>query len=189
MSPFQISMYQLFPEVIHIDCTSRTNKEGRPLLTITGKDSNANMFIILQALLPNEKAWCFKWFFENAFPGLVTKTSMRLTKFVITDGDLICINQLEEALVIHMPFASRGRCSWHIIDRGWAANVRLPLGGYSKKKRPPHLLGTPRKKPKPLTIADSMGRTFYRWLFSWAQPGYCLNEDEFNVSNQLFFFY
>ena len=142
----------------------------------------------MQALLPNEKAWSFKWFFENAFPGLVTKAAMKSTKFVITDGDLVCINQLEDALANHMPSATRGRCSWHIIDRGWTNHVRLALGGHSKKKRPPHLIGTKRKKPKPLTLSDNLGRVFYRWFFSWAQPGYCMSEDEFNVSQKLFFF-
>lgn len=188
-SPFQLKRHMLFPQVIHIDCTADTNKEQRPLLTITAKDSNGHFFTVLTCYLPNEKAWSFKWFFANALPSLVWPSALKQTKHVITDGDFVCIQQLEDAMAKHMPWCTRGRCSWHIIDRGWVANVGLPLGGYSsRKKRPIQLRGTKRKTPAPLTIANKLGRVFYRWMFTWAQADYCVNKDEFDLSVGMFFF-
>ena len=133
-SPFQIKQAKLFPTVFHIDCTADTNKEGRPLLTITAKDSNAKFFTVVQCFLPNEKGWSFKWFFQNAVPVLISLDTLMDCKYVVTDGDQQLIQQLEDSIQNYMPWARRGRCSWHIIDRGWANHVNLPLGGYSKKK-------------------------------------------------------
>ena len=47
-SPFQIQQAKLFPSVFHIDVTSDTNKEDRPLCTITAKDSHAKFFTVVQ---------------------------------------------------------------------------------------------------------------------------------------------
>jgi len=187
-SPFQLKRHMLFPQVIHIDCTADTNKEERPLLTVTAKDSNGKFFTVLTCYLPNEKAWSFKWFFVNALPSLIWPSALKETKHVITDGDFVCIQQLEDAMAKHMPWCSRGRCSWHIIDRGWVAKVGLPLGGYSQRKRPSRLKGQKRKSPSPLTIGNKLGRVFYRWMFTWAQADYCVNKDEFDVSVGLFFY-
>ena len=134
-SPFQIQQAKLFPTVLHIDVTADTNKEDRPLCTITAKDSNAKFFTVVQCFLPNEKAWSFKWFFQSAVPFLITRSTLQKCIYVITDGDQRMIQQLEDCIQEHMPWAKRGRCSWHIIDRGWATHVKLPLGGYLKKKR------------------------------------------------------
>ena len=187
-SPFQLKQHSLFPEVIHIDCSSDTNNEGRPLLKVTAKDSNGKFFTACNCYLPNERAWSFKWFFTEVFTKLCYPSAIDRTKFVITDGDFVCIGQLEEAISTYMPHVRRGRCSWHIVDRGWAEKVRLPLGGYSNRKRESHLKGKRRRKVAPLTIANKMGRVFYRWLFSWAQSEYCMDEDEFNVSKTLFLY-
>ena len=39
-------LFNLYPEVIFIDITSDTNKEKRPLVTITGKTSTGHMFTL-----------------------------------------------------------------------------------------------------------------------------------------------
>ena len=117
-SPFQIQHFNLFPEVLHIDVTADTNKEGRPLCTITTKDSNDKFFIVLMCFMANKKGWSFKWLFQNALPLLLSKGALKKCQFVITDGDLVCINQLEIAINTFMPWTKRGRCTWHIIDRG-----------------------------------------------------------------------
>ena len=133
-SPFQVQQARLFPTVLHIDITANTNQEERPLLTVTAKDSYANFFTVVTCFLPNEKAWSFRWFFQNALPSLITKSTLAECKYVVTDGDIVMIQQLEEGVNKYMPWAKRGRCTWHIIDRGWLKYVKLPLGGYSKKK-------------------------------------------------------
>lgn len=45
--PREMKQFYLCPEVIHVDTTSGTNDEGRPLLTIHGKNSRGKMFPIL----------------------------------------------------------------------------------------------------------------------------------------------
>ena len=134
-SPFQIQQAKLFPSVFHIDVTADTNKEDRPLCTITAKDLHAKFFTVVQYFLPNKKAWSFKWFFQSAVPFLVTEETLENCVYVITDGDQRMIQQLEDCIREYMPWAKRGRCSWHIIDRGWATHVKFPLDGNSRIKR------------------------------------------------------
>ena len=52
--PCERLLFEMFPEVLTVDCTSDTNNESRPLLTMNGKDSNGKMFTVLRAFLPNE---------------------------------------------------------------------------------------------------------------------------------------
>ena len=127
--------------------------------------------------------------FTEAFPKLAWPSAIDCTYYFITDGDFVCISQLEDTITKYMPQAKRGRCSWHIVDRGWAAKVKLPLGGYSNRKRKSYLRGGKRKKPQLLTIGNKLGRVFYCWLFSWAQAEYCLNQDEFEVLKSIFSMY
>ena len=54
--PTEQKNFDHFPEVICIDTVSHTNKDERPLLIISGRDSSRKMFIILRAFLRNERA-------------------------------------------------------------------------------------------------------------------------------------
>ena len=54
--PMEQKIFHHFLEVICVDTVSHTNKDKRPLLTISGRESNGKMFIILRAFLPNERA-------------------------------------------------------------------------------------------------------------------------------------
>ena len=56
-----------------------------------------------------------------------------------------------------------------------------------KKKR--EMLFHPRRKPQVLTPTNKLGRTIYRWIFSWAQPEFCLSKSEFELSVALFLNY
>ena len=57
--PKERKFFHHFPEVICVDTVSHTNKDKRPLLTIIGRDGYGKMFIILRAILQNERAWIF----------------------------------------------------------------------------------------------------------------------------------
>ncbi len=37
--PFEVRQFQLFNVCLHIDATADSNKEGRPLVTVSSKDS------------------------------------------------------------------------------------------------------------------------------------------------------
>ncbi|KAI2512498.1 hypothetical protein MHU86_1951 [Fragilaria crotonensis] len=153
-----------FPEVLLMDSTADTNKESRPLFTITGKDSTGHMFTILRAFVPNERAWVFRWIFQTVMPALLGKDLLLRVRAVITDGDSQEISQLDDALRNYMPTAQRLRCGWHIIDRGWQRHCRSLCGRDSAIKRNLQL-----------------------WMYSWmrAGTGSCETEEEYKVSKAL----
>ncbi len=184
--PFELQQFELFHVSMHIDATADSNKEGRPLVTVTSKDSFGHMFFVLRAFLPSEQSWAYKWLFQTVFPALIGKDVLKKINIVVTDGDSQEITQLESAVAKFCPNVYRLRCSWHIIDRGWQRHVTVPLGGHSRKKRPVHRRGKVRKKAPPLTESNKTARTIYRWIFSWAQPSYCESEEEYLVSKSLF---
>ena len=160
----EIRLAYQFPEVLLMDSTADTNKESRPLFTITGKDSTGHMFTILRAFVPNERAWVFRWLFQTVMPALLGKDLLLRVRAVITDGDSQEISQLDDALKNYMPTAQRLRCGWHIIDRGWQRHCRSLCGRDSAIKRNLQL-----------------------WMYSWMRPGTgsCETEDEYKVSKAL----
>jgi hypothetical protein len=64
--------------------------------------------------------------------------------------------------------------------------VNIPLGGHTRKKRPPHLKGKPQRATPPLTESNKTARTIYRWIFSRAHPSHCEISEEYLVSKALF---
>ena len=68
--PIKKQFFTLFPEVIYVDVIKDTNKDDRPLLTVTGKDSNGKMYTFLRAFLPNERQWVYRWVFFSCFPNI-----------------------------------------------------------------------------------------------------------------------
>ena len=184
--PFELQQFSLFHVCMHIDATADSNKEGRPLVTVTSKDSYGHMFFVLSAFLPSEQSWACKWLFQTVFPALIGKDVLDKISVVITDGDSQEITQLENAVEKFFRNVYRLRCSWHIIDRGWQKRVKIPLGGQVRRKRPDHLHGQSRRKASALTELNKTARTIYRWIFSWAQPSYCESEEEYFVSKALF---
>jgi hypothetical protein len=47
--PYEVRQFQLFNVCLHIDATADSNKEGRPLVTVSSKDSYGKMFIVMPA--------------------------------------------------------------------------------------------------------------------------------------------
>jgi hypothetical protein len=146
--PFEIQQFKLFHICCHIDATGDTNKEGRPLVTLTSKDAYDKMLIVLHIFPPSEQSWSFKWLFQMACPALLGKEVMKNIWIIVTDGNSQEIAQLDDAIKKFFPEANRIRCSWHIIDRGWHKRVKAPLVVTSRKKRTLHLRGQPRPKNK-----------------------------------------
>ena len=65
--PEEKRLFNMYPEVLYIDVTSDTNKEKRPLFTITGRTALGTMFTLTRAYLPNQTAWMFRWLFSVVF--------------------------------------------------------------------------------------------------------------------------
>ena len=71
--PKERQLFNLFHEVLTVDTIHGTNNETRSMLTIGGKDSNGNMFIILRCFLPHEKGWMFRWVSSLVLPNMYGK--------------------------------------------------------------------------------------------------------------------
>jgi len=110
--PIERHQFHLFPCIVHIDSTMCTNKEGRPLLTMSGRDSSGNQFIFFRAFLPNECAWVFKWVFQNVMPTLFGKDALKRIVLFVTDGDQQLSLQLDLATEKYFPNTYRAAKVW-----------------------------------------------------------------------------
>ena len=78
---------EMFPEVWFLDVTAGTNKEGRGLFLVVGKDSNNMGFTGVTILLPSEQLWVSDWIFRHCLPSLLPTSTIRRNKVCVTDGD------------------------------------------------------------------------------------------------------
>ena len=115
----ELLRFRKIPEVIHVDGTSKTNKEKFILFTVTVKDRFGKMRIVMRAFLPNEKNWAFHWLFSKAFPLLFPKRLLDRIRVVISDGDSSECNQIDIAILIFLCNTIRVRCALQIVNRGW----------------------------------------------------------------------
>ena len=49
-------LFHAFPEVVCIDGTHKANNESRPLLTLSVKDSNGKVTVVVRCIAPNERS-------------------------------------------------------------------------------------------------------------------------------------
>ena len=132
VNPLEISFAKMYPEVFFIDVTCKTNNEKLPLLTVTGKTALNKMFTLLRAYLPNQRAWIFRWVFSIVLPHLIPQHVLKRTTLAISDGYYQEYTQLDAAIATHLPQCVRGRCGWHIVDRGW--KTHCPMDFKQEKK-------------------------------------------------------
>jgi hypothetical protein len=97
--PDEFRQFVLFPYVIHIDTTFDTNKEKRPLLTVSGRDSEGHMFTILRALLPNERGWVFRWIFQSVFPSLMGVLNLQRVCCFVTKTAQVLVLQFRKIAI------------------------------------------------------------------------------------------
>ena len=76
-----------FPEVLKMDCTFKTNREGRPLFNIVCKDSNNKLTTVFRCLLPSEKRAIFQSILISVLPKVLGQDTCSRIRFIITDGD------------------------------------------------------------------------------------------------------
>ena len=51
------------------------------------------------------------------------KSVLERVKIILSDGDSEEIQQIDNFIRINFPDVFRGRCDWHIADRGWHAKM------------------------------------------------------------------
>ena len=152
--PQEKRLFYLYPEVMFIDITSDTNKEKRPLFTITGRTATGTMFTMLRAFLPNQKTWTFRWLFSIVLSSSFNRRAMLRCKAMITDGDSQETGQLDIAISQFFPHVHRIRCGYHLNSKNWEKN------GPKYGKYPPEQKNSCALQHK--IISD--------WIYSWFKP-------------------
>jgi hypothetical protein len=165
------SLFEKFPNVIKIDTTFGTNEQGLPLVTITGKTANNEVFVIARGNLPNERAFVFKWIFDEALPALFPSQVLNRVKLIISDGDSQEINQISSAVSPGgtLEFAIRLQCVFHIVDRSWNKKVYY----LAKRMDESHN-----------SIYEHIRRLLMHWIYSWCTSA-TESREEFVVSKGL----
>ena len=167
--PMEQKFFHHFPEVICVDTVSHTNKDKRPLLTISGKDSYGKMFIILRAFLPNERAWVFRWIFSIVMPTLFPGYILSKVKSIITDGCPQEFMQIDIARQNIFNNALRVRCGFHLVRMGWTHHIM-------KKHCFPTSVGC---------FYDRVCNHLNKWMYSWMKSS-CETREEYLVSKLMF---
>jgi hypothetical protein len=116
MTAEERSLFRKFPFVIKLDVTFKTNSRGFPLLTVTGKNSDNEIFRVMHCWVPNEQSWIFRWLLLYALPTLLRKDMSRIT-LILSDGDSQEIAQINNLIDVLLNQAHRIRCGWHLIDK------------------------------------------------------------------------
>jgi hypothetical protein len=89
------------------------------LLTLSEKDSDGNVMVVVQCFAPNERSWLFRWLFQEALSVHLGAQTLQLVKLVMTDGDIQEMTQVDYAIATYFVIAVRNRCGWHLVHQGW----------------------------------------------------------------------
>ena len=119
-----LRVFRQFPEVLKMDTTFRTNREGRPLYNVVVKDSNDKLTTVFCCLLPSEKGVIFNWLLQHALRRLFGDSHCHRVQTIITDGDSTEITTVLGSLHNVYPNAVHINCLWHIVDRGLKTDIK-----------------------------------------------------------------
>jgi len=159
----ELLLMQMFPEVWFMDVTCATNKEGRGLFLVAGKDSNNNAFTGVRIFLPSEQLWVFDWIFRDCLPTLLGRELVQRNHLCVTDGDpqmygpLRVLQQTKEVW--------RGNhvlCEWHLLVVGWHESVSSSIPSDTDSK--------------------NLGSCAYNWIQTWFWAIETTDEFEISIS-------
>ena len=110
-------LFQAFPDVLCVDGTHKTNNKSRPLLTLSVKDSDEKLTVVLRCYAPNNKrSWFLRWLFQEALPVLLDTQTLQLERLLMTaDRDSQEMQQVELAIVTFLANAVHTQCGWHLV--------------------------------------------------------------------------
>ncbi|GAU43672.1 hypothetical protein TSUD_302350 [Trifolium subterraneum] len=106
--PDSIKLLNLFPIVLTMDCTYKTNKYRLPLLEIVGTTSTDMTFVVGFAYMEYEKTDNYRWALEK-LKGLFTKQDI-LPQVIVTDRELALMHAIEFVF----PHTVNLLCTWHV---------------------------------------------------------------------------
>ena len=106
-----------YPDVLGVDVTYGKNNEKRPQFCVIGKNARNRNIPILDAFLPSQQQYVFRWLFQDAVPNLLDKLALLSTQLIMTDQDLHMIAGLSHPLNDLRLYgnALRRLCKWHKV--------------------------------------------------------------------------
>lgn len=169
--PSEERLFSLYPRLIGMDTFKKSNKEKRPLFTVTGKTSESYMFTIMRVFMPNEQQWMFQWILQEAFIKLFPSELHLEVKVVISDGDSSEYDQIDCMIAKFLLNAIRLRCVFHVFIQHWKANAPKMDSRWTASKQQWY---------------KHIEKTVKSWFFSWSRQG-IYTEMAFKVSAYLLF--
>jgi hypothetical protein len=106
--PDSIKLLNMFPIVLIMDSTYKTNKYRQPLLEIVGITSTDKTFVVGFGYMECEKMENYCWVLEK-LKGLFIKQDL-FPHVILTDRELALMNAIE----VVFPHAVNLLCTWHI---------------------------------------------------------------------------
>jgi len=106
--PSSLAYLQLYPHLLLIDCTYKTNKHELPLFDLVGVDASQRTFCVAFAFLSGETEEDFTWALNN-LKELYFELNIQLPSIILTDQCRACINSIDNLF----PLAIGLLCLWH----------------------------------------------------------------------------
>ena len=116
-SELSIINASLYPEILQVDTTAKTNAYNYPFFFLVGSNSNNKSENWLTGILPNLKTGTFVWLFVKMLSLFVGSTTLKALEVVISDGSMTQIAAINYAISsgIFWKDAIRLLCFWHAI--------------------------------------------------------------------------
>ena len=111
--PFSLTMYKMFPYVVLIDSTYKTNKYKMPLIEFVEMTSAGKNFSIAFYFAVREDEVSYTWMLQR-----LVLLMTRYTEVIVTDNEKALVN----ALSVVLPSVPYMLCRWH-ISRNVAAKA------------------------------------------------------------------
>ena len=107
-----------YPDVLQVDATFGKNNEKRPQFCVIGKNALNRNITFVDAFLPSQQQYVFRWLFNDTLPRLLDKFALSCTHIIMTDQDLHMIEGLSHPLndLGLYGHALHRLCKWHKIS-------------------------------------------------------------------------
>ena len=106
--PKSLAYLAVYPDLLLLDCTYKTNRYGMPLLDIIGVNARERSFCVAFAFLSSETEEDYCWVLER-LRSIYETGKIRLPSVTLTDRDLA----LRNAVIREFPQVACLLCLWH----------------------------------------------------------------------------
>lgn len=163
--------FLLNPEVVTFDVTSHTNCSGFHHLSFSCRTSIDKQVLFCRVWIPDQRRVSFRYVFRVALPKILPKHVLARVMFLMCDGDPQQNSELRNALPLLFPKAFIALCVYHLVNMGW--NRRVCSAKFNSKRS------------KHSDAWMTFTKQVHAWLYSFARPGYCVSQEEYEISKYM----